>query len=341
MDASGTFYPMIHRSFSAYKLPWLVMLLLLLAGCATPSRMVTEVPYHRSKDYVIYPFQNGDTSQSLAQQFLGDGSKSWIIEESNEIIKPGRHVAIPLQYRNLGGIKHNGVQQIPILCYHRFGNGCTSPLCMPAEVFERQMRYLKDNRYRVISPAELIDFLEYRRPLPKKSVMITIDDGYRSVYNVAYPILKKYGYPATLFIYTSYVGVSSKAITWQQLRELKNNGFTIGSHTIMHSDLSKQGDDEGDDAYRRRLHKELVKSKKIIDQKLDQDTYFFAYPFGRANALAVSMARQAGYRLAVTVDRGGNPFYADPYLLRRDQVLKRDMATFKRRLKIFQFLSLR
>ncbi len=329
------------RSYSLRMLPWIGLLLIYLAGCAGAPEMKPEVPFHRSKDYVVYPFQISDTAESLAGRFLGDTSKAWIIEEANEDLKPGSLVVIPLKSRNPGGIRPNGVQQIPILCYHRFGNGCASPLCMPAEIFQRQMQYLKDHRYHVIGPDELLEFLEYRRPLPRKSVMITIDDGYRSVYNTAYPILKKFGYPATLFVYTDYVGVSRKAITWKQLRELKDNGFTIGSHTVAHSDLSKKGDSESEADYRRRLQGELVKSKEIIDRKLGQDTYFFAYPFGRANVQAVEMTRRAGYKMAVTVDRGGNPFYADPYLLRRDQILKRDMATFQKRLNIFQTLSLR
>lgn len=332
---------MKQKFYLTRRFPWFALFLLVFVGCTTAPVISTGVPYHRSKEYVVYPFQNGDTAASLAAQFLGDPSKAWMIEEANQKLAPGSHIVIPLKLRNRGGVRKNGVQQVPILCYHRFGNGCSSPLCIPANVFERQMRYLKENDYHVITPEELLEFLEYRRPLPRRSVMITIDDGYRSVYNIAYPILKKYGYPATLFVYTNYVGVSQKAITWDQLRELKANGFTIGSHTIMHSDLSKQADGESEAAYRQRLEKELVKSKKIIDAKLNQDTFFFAYPFGRANAAAINSTRKAGYRLAVTVDRGGNPFYADPYLLQRDQVLKRDMATFKRRLKTFQSLSLR
>ena len=171
--------------------------------------------------------------------------------------------------------------------------------------------------------------------------MITVDDGYRSFYNIAYPILKRYGFTATMFVYTNFVGVSSKAITWDQLREMKANGFTIGSHTIAHSDLTKQDESETEKAYMERLRHEILDSKKIIDRKLKQDTFFFAYPFGRANQAAMIMAHQAGYKLAVTVNRGGNAFFANRYLLRRDQILKRDLQSFKSRLKTIHPLSLR
>ena len=326
-----------------FVLPWVLTILFLLSGCAVtpPSVMVTEKRIYRSNDYIVYKMKAGDTAESLAAQFLGDPNKAWIIKEANVTLQPERYVVVPLARKNRGGVYANGVQQVPILCYHRFEDNCTSPMCIPGALFDRQMKYLKDNGYSVITPEQLLAFLEFREPLPKKSVMITIDDGYRSVYNVAYPILKKYGFPATFFVYTNYVGVSKKAITWDQLREMKVNGFTIGSHSVAHSDLSKRGDAESPEAYEQRLHREVELSKQIIDSKLNQKTFIFAYPFGRVNHKAMVLTRQNGYRLAVTVDRGGNAFYDNPFLLNRDMILKRDMATFKKRLETFHYLSLR
>jgi peptidoglycan/xylan/chitin deacetylase (PgdA/CDA1 family) len=336
------------RNLTFYRnVLFLGLMSILATGCATvapPILPPAPVPnIFRSDDYIIYRLQDRETPEMLAEQFLGDSRKSWMIEEANEKIpfRTDQLVVIPLKQRNKGGVTDDGYQTVPILCYHRFGSDGDSPLCVPTDVFERQLNYLKTNGYRVISPEEILEYLSYRRQLPKKSVMITIDDGYRSVYNVAFPLLKKYGFQATLFVYTNYVGVSGKAITWDQLRELKANGWTIGSHTVAHSDLTKIADDETDKAYLARLKHEIFDSKKIIDKMLKQDTYFFAYPFGRANETAAILAYEAGYRMAVTVDRGGNPFFANPYFLQRDQVLKRDMATFAKRLKTFYSLPLR
>jgi len=329
---------------------WSALLCILLglswsSGCATKPISTAPTPprFHQSKDYVIYRTAPEDTAATLAKRFLGDAELSWIIEDANKMqpFIPEGHVIIPLRIRNKGGIFDKGVQQVPILCYHRFGNSCESPLCVPEDVFERQMRYLKDHGYRTISPEQLLAFLEYRTPLPLKSVMITVDDGYSSFYTVAYPILKKYGFTASLFIYTNFVGVSSKALSWDQLRELRDQGFSIGSHTIAHSDLSKKNENESEEAYMQRLKRETEGSKKILDAELKQDTFFFAYPFGRLNNTAMLVTNQAGYKLAVTVQRGGNPFFSNPYALQRDQILRRDMPTFISRLKIFQPLSLR
>jgi peptidoglycan/xylan/chitin deacetylase (PgdA/CDA1 family) len=325
----------------ALLLAWGIIIASLLAGCAALPLVDTTTGYYRSEDYVVYKAKPGDTAESIAKQFLGDPQKAWVIKDANDAVLPDRYIVVTLKNSNPGGVYEKGVQQVAILCYHHFDNSCSSPLCVPANTFDRQMKFLKENDYVVITPEQLMAFLELREPLPRKSAMITIDDGYRSAYRIAYPILKKYGFTATLFVYTDYVGVSGKAITWDQLRELKANGFTIGSHTKAHSDLSKRGALESVGAYTARLKRELDASKQIIDRQLKQSTFFLAYPFGRTNPDATRMAQRAGYRLAVTVNRGGNAFYQNPYLLHRDQILKKDMATFKKRLRTFQPLSLR
>jgi len=314
-------------------------------GCSGSkiNALLAQPDIYRSKEQILYRFKAGDTPAMLAKKYLGDARLAWMVEDANpkNAFVPGRLVVIPLVIPNRGGITAQGYQTVPILCYHRFSRSCGSVLCMPAAVFERQIRYLKDNGYRVIGPEALEAFLEYRKALPKKAVMITVDDGYRSAYNIAYPILKKYGFTATLFIYINYVGVSRQAITWDELRELKRAGFTIGAHSVAHSDLSKQKKDEDHQAYMARLKKEIFQCKRVIDHKLHQDTFIYAYPFGRENREVVALTRQAGYKIAVTVDRGGNPFFADPYLLRRDQILKRDMKHFISRLKTFKYYPLK
>ena len=169
----------------------------------------------------------------------------------------------------------------------------------------------------------------------------TFDDGYRSVYNIAYPILKKYGYSATFFIYTDYVGVSTHAITWDQLRRMKADGFEIGSHTLSHIDLTKKEKDENFKTYLKRIETELHLSKKIIDTKLRQDTIFLAFPYGRYNKQVLNISKRFGYKAAVSVKRGSNPFYIDPLTLQRYQILATDMKYFTSMLKTFNKLQLK
>jgi peptidoglycan/xylan/chitin deacetylase (PgdA/CDA1 family) len=332
-----------------YKIILFIVLIglsaIVLSACA-PTQATTkpsDKKLFRSDDYIVYYLQDSETPAELAEKFLGNKNKSWMVEEANPGVRfsRGSAVVIPLKDRNRGGLSSDGFQTIPILTYHRFAEDCSSPLCMPAKTFDLQMRYLKENGYRVITAEELLSFLKYRQGLPRKSVLITMDDGYRSVYNIAYPILKKYGFSATLFIYTDFVGVSKMAITWGQLKEIKSKGFTIGSHTIYHSDLTQKKDGESEQEYIARVKKELHGSKKIIDRKLGQDTYFLAYPFGRYDQQSIQIARDAGYKVAMSVNRGGNAFFANPLTLRRDQILKKDLQSFISRLKTFNHVSLK
>ncbi|NIO05138.1 MAG: polysaccharide deacetylase family protein [Proteobacteria bacterium] len=318
----------------------------LVSYSCTPTSKVIQLPeksLFRSEDYIVYRLQGNGTLADLAEKFLGARKKVWMIEEANPgaDFSKGNAVVIPLKENNRGGLSAEGFQTIPILTYHRFAEDCNSPLCMPKRLFELQMRYLKENGYHVITPEELLAFLEYRHGLPKKSVMITMDDGYRSVYDIAYPILKEYGFTATLCIYTSFVGVSNIAITWEQLREMKANGFTVGSHTVSHSDLTGSQEGETELAFIARIEEEIQGSKKIIDKKLGQDTSILAYPFGYYDQRSINVARQAGYKIAMSIRRGGNPFFVNPLSLRRDQILEGDMQTFLSRLKTFNNLSLK
>ena len=331
----------------------LIICLFMLSSCVTtgPAPEVEEPPVKappkptvfRSKDYVVVQLQGGETAEILAEKFLGDAGKSWVIEDANGGVsfRKNQTIIIPLKNENIGGLSVDGYQAVPILCYHQFADACKSQMCMPSDVFNRQMKYLKDNRYRVITFSQLLDFLNYRRAIPKKAVLITIDDGYLSVYTHAYPILKKYGFPATLFIYTDFTGNGRLACTWDQLREMKAAGFEIGSHSVSHADLTKKRQGETTRAYLERVKKELIVSKKIIDKKMAQDTRIFAFPYGRHNKTVMKIAGNAGYDLAVSVKRGGNPFFSEPLALKRDQILKRDIKAFASRLNTFYKLSLR
>ena len=314
--------------------------LLFLTSCVTTF----DTPrVFQSDEYIVYKLQKKETPATLAEKFLGDRKKSWVIEDANEDIsfEDNKVIIIPLKETNIGGLTANGFQVVPILCYHRFANHCKSRLCMPDHIFEQQMKYLDENGYRVITFAQLVDFLEYHQALPKKAVIISIDDGYRSAYDVGYPILKKYGFTATLFVYTDFVGSCRNAITWNQLARMKANGFEIGSHSLSHSDLTKRKAGEDTQAYLVRVENELRVSKEIIDKKIGQDTIFLSFPYGRFNKNVLKISERLGYRAAVTVKRGSNPFFSDPLTLRRTQILTRDMKTFVSTLKSFHKLSLK
>lgn len=330
------------------------LLLLLLSSCVTsgttPGNTATDSGTqgkkdltYQSKDYILYELKGNETPESLAMEFLGDPTKAWVIEDNNAgtPFEKGQLIVIPLKGEPRGGLYINGYQKVPILTYHRFGDKSRSRLSMPAQIFDRQMAYLKKNGYRVIPLSDLIAFMEFRTAIPKKAVVITIDDGYRSVYDIAFPILQKYGFTATLFIYLDFIGIPGSSLTWDQLREMKAKGFEVGSHTLSHCNLVKRQKDEAKRAYLERIERELLLSKQIIDRKLAQDTVAIAFPYGTYNQEILDLCKRFGYKLGLSVKRGGNPFFTNPLTLHRSQLLKRDMDYFIKNLDTFHDLSLR
>ncbi len=143
------------------------------------------------------------------------------------------------------------------------------------------------------------------------------------------------GFTATFFIYTSFIGASKNALTWDQLKTMKADGFEVGSHSVNHADLSKKMDGEGEKEYLARVKRELLLSKQVIDDKLNQNTQYIAFPYGEFNQGLVKLCEETGYRLGFSVNAGGNPFFSDPLTLKRYQILKKDMESFTVKLRTF------
>lgn len=297
----------------------------------------------RSEDYAVLKLRGDEDAGSLAREFLGDPRKAWVIQEANRgtPFEKGQMIVIPLREENRGGLTPEGYQIVPVLCYHHFAEQCDSLLCTPTSVFEQHMKVLRDEGYSVINTEELSDFLAFRGAIPKKAVLINLDDGYRSTYDIAYPILKKNGFTATLFIYTSFIGASKNALTWDQLKAMKKDGFEVGSHSVTHADLSKKRAGETEKEYLARVKRELILSKQILDDELNQDTRYIAFPYGEFNPAVLKLCEETGYRVGFSVKAGGNPFFSEPLTLKRDQVLKKDMESFLGKLKTFQAISLK
>lgn len=191
-----------------------------------------------------------------------------------------------------------------VLCYHRFEERPKDSLALKPSDFEAQMQALKDNGVQVIS---MDDFLAWRRgekSIPARSAVITIDDGYLSGYNTAWPILKKYGYPFTMFIYTNYVkggpNAGGQSMSWEQLAEMRDAGVDIESHTVSHSDLNARKG-KTPEQYAAWLKTELADSKQMIEDKLGIKVKVLAYPYGKHNEEVRQAAMDAGYEAAFTV----------------------------------------
>jgi peptidoglycan/xylan/chitin deacetylase (PgdA/CDA1 family) len=184
--------------------------------------------------------------------------------------------------------------------------------------------------------SRLKGFLDGKEALPPKSVVITIDDGYRSSYEVAYPILKKYGFPATVFLYSDFVGASD-AMTWAQMQEMVRSGrIEIQPHSRSHSNLALRLPGESDAKYRDRIRREIETPIAVIQDHLALASSSFAYPYGDVNESVAEQLSKQGVSLGVTVTPGGNAFYSYPLMLRRTMVFgNEDVETFKSKLATF------
>ena len=310
---------------------WLIM----LAACAsTPTPRFYD-------DFAIVNAAEGDSMASLADQFLGDPAKGWMIAEFNQVSQPapGQPLVVPLQAFRQGGLGANGYQLVPILAYHRFSTSTADKTIVTEAAFDAQMNYLHEQGYQTLSLDRFMGFLEFREQIPERSVLITIDDGFNCFYEIGYPILKKYGFIATLFVYPEFIG-SPKALSWDQLRELAAAGFDVQSQGSSHQSLVMTPEDHDLEVYLNDLEKELRLSKQFIESELERPCHYLAYPYGDYSPLVAAMAEHVGYRAAFTVNRGGNPFFMDRLRLNRSVVYGQwDLETFKQNLTVFRLID--
>jgi peptidoglycan/xylan/chitin deacetylase (PgdA/CDA1 family) len=209
--------------------------------------------------------------------------------------------------------------QTLIFCYHRLVDKIRYPgtEITPA-AFEAEMKQLKDAGITVISMQDLLAWKRGEKNIPPRCAVITFDDGWKSQYEVAWPIMKKFGYPFTMFIYTEGVRGGSlgggEAITWEQLADMRDNGVDIEAHSATHQDL-REGHNimlaaSGGKRTRTKLtgpqyeqwvQNEVVGSKQLLEQRLGIKVNCFAVPFGNYNDHVKELARNSGYEAMFTV----------------------------------------
>lgn len=205
------------------------------------------------------------------------------------------------------------LKDVPVLNYHKV-DVLNHPLSISPQEFEEQMEYLYKEQYNAISPDQLMAYLKYGKQLPDKPIMITFDDGYLDNYTNAYPIMKKYGFTATIFIVTNLVDNDPRFITWDQVREMQKNGIVFGSHTVNHKSLTS--------LTKEQIMDELTQSRDEITRQLGKPPKYFAYPTGTYNSGIEDMVRAVGYKAAFTIQYGQVGADSDLYALERIPIFK-------------------
>ncbi|MCX5694163.1 MAG: polysaccharide deacetylase family protein [Candidatus Omnitrophica bacterium] len=211
---------------------------------------------------------------------------------------------------------------VPILMYHNIGYEKGSFYVSP-ENFAKQMEYIKKNGYEVITLNELVTNIRGKKPFKRNKVVITFDDGYRDNYEYAFGILKKFSFPATIFIISDFVGkdfTSGKEfLNWEQIILMSQDKISFGAHTKTHFNFGSQMDSLA-------AQEEIAGSKKAIEEKTKLPVDYFCYPSGGFNEKAKELVKQAGFKGACSTNRGFAKFNSDEYELKRIKVTNSDMT---------------
>lgn len=207
--------------------------------------------------------------------------------------------------------------RVPILMYHHIvyypqsQQETLDGLYVYTHNFDAEMAYLKLNRYSVISLDRLYQGLEEGKGVLEKSVVLTFDDGYADFYSDAYPILRKYGFSATVFVITGKVGTPGY-LNWRQIRELSDSGIVIGAHTVNHDNLAHLSSAVAE--------KEITKSKEDLEFALKEKINFFCYPAGGYYPGLFKYLEEKNFLGAVTTKAGVADSGSNLYELPRKRV---------------------
>jgi peptidoglycan/xylan/chitin deacetylase (PgdA/CDA1 family) len=207
------------------------------------------------------------------------------------------------------------VSRIAVLGYHKIGPPAPGSwetwFSVPEEVFASQLTELRDGGWQPIDSTAFLDGLAHPEALPERAALITFDDGYRSVLEVALPWLERFGHSGVIFVPTDYVGGTNlfdhddepqePLCDWDDLRELERRGVAVESHGASHRTFSELTPSE--------RAAELQRSKAALEAGLGQTVQLFAYPYGDDGG-AAAQVREAGYRAAFGY--GGGPISMPP-----------------------------
>lgn len=257
----------------------IVFIIVLLKNISSKNAIAKNNKNKHSNDIFTNSQRNTNKNDSVTDDEKAKLKSAGNIFESLQSYIKG----IKLKYNDKG---------VPVLFYHSFGYKSGNPIIMPPEMFEKQMKYLKDNGYTPITLNDLYYFLTCNKPVPEKSVVITMDDGYEDNYKYAYPILKKYNFKATIFVITGVVDKDSNYLTASQLKEMDKNGIDIESHTVNHEKLDTISYD--------KQFETLKNSKQYLENLLQRKVNYIAYPNGENNIDTVKAAQNSGYLMAFT-----------------------------------------
>ena len=184
-----------------------------------------------------------------------------------------------------------------VFMYHRFGEDRYPATNIRVDQFRQQMEYLRDGGFTVIPLEELLAFLSGGQPLPSKAVVITVDDAYLSVYEVAYPLLLEYGFPFTVFVATNPPDHKLPGyMKWDQMREMAGKGVTFANHGAGHIYMVERLPGESEGQWQSRVAADIEKGWRRLTEELPAPMAgVFAYPYGEYDSGVAEILKDRGY----------------------------------------------
>jgi len=225
---------------------------------------------------------------------IRDGKKILLLKALTVLVLAGIVLLSGMAYAQE---KEDG--NINAFIYHRFGNEKYPSTNINMQTFRQQLEYLHENNYRVLTFGEAVDMLGSEAGIPEKTAVLTVDDGYKSFRSEAVPLLEQYGYKATIFVCTDYVGRSGY-LSWEDIRSLRKKGYEFGNHSHSHAHFLNGSDAET----RERFLADLNQSEKIFKQELGSKPSLYCYPYGEYNPDMQQILQDRGYQAAAAQKSG-------------------------------------
>jgi len=215
-----------------------------------------------------------------------------------------------------------------VLIYHKIGEPLSPSTNVSLEKFKQQMEYLKTHNYQVIHLKEMVSRLENHKALPENGVVITMDDGYKSIYTNAFPILKAYGYPFTVFLPTEAIEKGYPAyMSWKEIKIMKRWGADFQSHSNAHHHMAFIPPNMDEKAYRKWIRDDLQKSIDIFQNRLGYKPEILAFPYGEYNKILTDEALKMGFKALLTQDPGAVDENTPLSLIPREPILGKNWST--------------
>lgn len=206
-------------------------------------------------------------------------------------------------------------------CYHQVEPVASGKFSLSIEKFTAQLEYLQQRGYVSLNSDELLAALATDSQPVNRAVLITFDDGYRTVFDHAFPIMQKLGFKGVVCIYPAFIG-SRLAMSWEQLRQLIAAGWSVECHSMSHQNLAGKYSDPK--LEKKFLHHEIISARDIIEKQLGNKVKFMVWPYGVYTDRTLELVRKAGFAGAMTVDGGATYQGLSPYLVKRQVIYSTD-----------------